>query len=1584
MDNALHFVLTGDNSQLIDTLEQTQKAFDGLEAVTSKYGITAGEALNLVSQHMQATSEGGQALKESVSEASQALDDSKRAAEEACNAVAELDVKYRSVMLNLRSARTELENTSVDNVARIQELNADIEKLEGELENLKIQIGSHLDDMGVKFEVSTGDPVEMADSGSQGESIDEDAARAERLNNTLNETVGKFEQIQNGLNESRDKFEQLINTADSNGGDYLRLAENNDKITAINERISTLDKGYDAAANAINAACESLKQAVADGNQEQVNALEDTIRKISENKLKIEEEAKSLTETRKKLQQENEQIRSSANQVQEDAGHAAEPPVDKFAKLKDMIGQVGGGMGQMGKGFKALASGGASAAGGLSMIATGFKGLTAAMVSNPYLAAIAAVIVVVKQLVDAFKRNEDAMTALQKIAAPFKALWQTIQRLFDDIVRVFVNVNNNIQRITGGFNGATASLLQFRMLIASLRLNLALIGNALTVASNGVAFLVEKLRSATRESTFGQWLKGIVDSVKNFLGQVDTWIKKVASSKLGKALGMDSLYENIKEIFGAQSELEKKNQEIADLENARNKKARANLIENAKHQAKLTQLRREYAEAAGNAPKQAEISKKITAEERAIKKNDLDLAQMELNIIRKKNSLVQSGEKNLDEQAQAEANVIRLQAEYENAMSSQERGTQRRLKNDEYRKLKGELDSERDLQLEAYKQQKIDARDNRDELQRIEMEEFAFKQTMKKKELDLQLKYDKISRQDYELHLQQMAAAAKTHAEQIAAGNFDYFRDARIKLDNGVNKKNDQEEIKAEVDALKERLKYENSIIEKQRIQSVIRQKNLELELASIENEKRNKIREVYKEEGLRQYDEGTLNDVVGVTAAYDKKAELATAKAQREGEQEDMASHLKDYENYFKERLRIAKEYSQRVNNAMANTNLTDDQKQGELNAALADRNNQMRRLGDMYNGALTDGENQLVEKIVKLETSVTYGALDDARQLYSQLITEIDQQIQQKNDTISSIQSKIDELNTIEGQLSTGTKQIVGENGETQTVELTDSEKEELEARREELLNGQADATAARLEYERQITAELQARGELDDARQAVEEQVTDIQEKQKEIQDRQIQDMQKKTQALASMFGSIASSARNLGDIFGGVLSKNGKKAINAIAGISDVAKDSLSTIAQLIPKISGLFATTKVQSISAQTEMTATNVAGQTTMTATEVGASATMVAASTTAAEAIKNVERASVILAIISAVIQVIMALVSVLKSVIKTQAQEIQENIDKHKEKLEELKKQHEKLERAYKNSVGSDYYKGMAAAAADYNKIIKENNDALREAQQLYELQKQKYGEDSDKAKDAKEQYEELEKNGNDYADSQKELYDDLAENLLGTNVTQFSENLADNLVDAWMDGTTEMEDVWNDMLDDMQRDMMKKALSIALTDMFEDTFNRISNLAKNGELNQSEIDQAIAEIDAKSAQAQAIAEQWKQAMAERGLLDEGDTEGSKGFGQMTQDQADTLTARFTALQMEGANVVAIAQLMYEGMLEQQGVAERQTSLLQSIDQYQQLAFLQAQEHLDQLQIIADNTALLSETNTRLKAIEQNTNKL
>ena len=288
------------------------------------------------------------------------------------------------------------------------------------------------------------------------------------------------------------------------------------------------------------------------------------------------------------------------------------------------------------------------------------------------------------------------------------------------------------------------------------------------------------------------------------------------------------------------------------------------------------------------------------------------------------------------------------------------------------------------------------------------------------------------------------------------------------------------------------------------------------------------------------------------------------------------------------------------------------------------------------------------------------------------------------------------------------------------------------------------------------------------------------------------------------------------------------------------------------------------------------------------------------------------------------------------------------------------------------------------MSAAAKDYDNLLAEQNKALAESNKLYEYQASKYGEDSGKAKDAKEQAQEIEKQRNEFADAQKQMYQELMEGLSGSDLQSFSQNLADALVDGFAQGKDGIEDVWEDTMDDLMRTMMKQQLALAITDMFKPVFEKLNDYTKNGELNQAEIDAIMSDFDAKSAQAKSLAEQYYNLMNERGLLEDADTEGSQGFGQMTQDQADTLTARFTALQMEGANMVSIAQLMYEGMLEQQGVAERQTSLLQSIDQYQQLVFMQAQDHLDQLQIIADNTALLSETNTRLKAIEQNTDKL
>ena len=426
-----------------------------------------------------------------------------------------------------------------------------------------------------------------------------------------------------------------------------------------------------------------------------------------------------------------------------------------------------------------------------------------------------------------------------------------------------------------------------------------------------------------------------------------------------------------------------------------------------------------------------------------------------------------------------------------------------------------------------------------------------------------------------------------------------------------------------------------------------------------------------------------------------------------------------------------------------------------------------------------------------------------------------------------------------------------------------------------------------------------------------------------------------------------GAVKDATNAVANAFGGALSKQAKKALDTVSDIVDFAMQSIDGIKFVSENANKLMAATAEAS------------------------------------AESISTVEKASVILTIISLAVQAIMTIIKIASKF--TASAKMQEQIDEYKEQVEQIKKEQERLEKAYKREVGSDYYKGMAKAAEKYNEVQQKNNQAIAEAAKLYEYQKEKYGEDSDKAKDAKGQLDELKDAGEDYADSQKKIYDELAESLLGTNVTSFAEGLADSLVEAWQEGTSDMSEIWDTMLDDMKRDMMKKALSIALTDMFDDTFKRISALAKDGELNQSEIDQAIAEIDAKSAQAEAIAEQWRQAMEERGLLDDANPDADAGgFGSMSQDSADELNARFTALQMEGAAVVLATNAMQESVALMQANSDKSLLLIQDIDRFQQLAYEQSQEHIEIIRALSESVLAISKDTARLKAIEQNTNKL
>lgn len=295
---------------------------------------------------------------------------------------------------------------------------------------------------------------------------------------------------------------------------------------------------------------------------------------------------------------------------------------------------------------------------------------------SPVGAAIAAVVLAAKELADAFRRNEDATTALQKIAAPFKAVWQSIQRLFDDIVRVFVDVFNSVESVAGGFSLFRVALAPVAGVIAYMRVNLAVLGTVLKDIAKGFALLGNSIKNAIKGSAVGDFFKGITDAVEGFFSRLSTWVSKVSNSRLGKALGLDELSVQLREIVTAQNELTNSNRQIADRENALKKNTRTTNEQNAGDQQTIERLRAEASDKDKySAAERVKMLEQAGALEEQIMQRNLKLRQDELDLIRLKNSLTQSGTEDLDAESAA---VVALK-EAETDYYSKKRALQRQL-----------------------------------------------------------------------------------------------------------------------------------------------------------------------------------------------------------------------------------------------------------------------------------------------------------------------------------------------------------------------------------------------------------------------------------------------------------------------------------------------------------------------------------------------------------------------------------------------------------------------------------------------------------------------------------------------------------------------------------------------------------------------------------------------------------------------------------------------------------------------------------------------------------------------------------------
>lgn len=588
---------------------------------------------------------------------------------------------------------------------------------------------------------------------------------------------------------------------------------------------------------------------------------------------------------------------------------------------------------------------------------------------------------------------------------------------------------------------------------------------------------------------------------------------------------------------------------------------------------------------------------------------------------------------------------------------------------------------------------------------------------------------------------------------------------------------------------------------------------------------------------------------------------------------------------------------------------------------------------------------DDTMVTELAELGAKVAGKAYDEVKKLYDEFIQSV-------NDDIAEVEAqKVAAENIASGGDAKTLKEEAEKSLSSVETQLPDPNL--TEQQKVDLLQQQLDLKAQIAYYDaaEQGNAEslnsLTERGaQLVKIRSKAESSAANAQQKANVKELTQQQKLSVANKAIVQGLEEVRDMANAVANTFGGALSKKGKKALTAMTQVADFGIDAVKGIETIVSGVSnGMIKTTE--------------------------GASKSMQA-----------LEKASFILTIISIAVQLIMKIVEIASQF--TKSAQLQNSIDDHLAKVDELEKKQQMIEAQYATSQGSDYYKGLAKSAEEYNAIIKENKAALEDAEELYQHNLSKYGEDSDKTQEAKAQRDDLALQDVEFQNSQIEAWRGLMEELSGTSLDSFAENLADSLIEGFAMGKEGIDGVWEDTMDDLLRTMMRNQLATALKDQFQSTFDSLTNATKDGDLSQAEMEEFMNNLEAGKETAEQIAGAYYDVMSEAGLLDDADAEGSQGFGQMTQDQADTLTARFTAVQMEMANVSANTQAM-AGVVSlvgediKLGVASIQSLLYNS-----NIALQMAQDQLDQMQIIADNTAMLAETNTRLKAIEQNTGRL
>lgn len=243
-----------------------------------------------------------------------------------------------------------------------------------------------------------------------------------------------------------------------------------------------------------------------------------------------------------------------------------------------------------------------------------------------------------------------------------------------------------------------------------------------------------------------------------------------------------------------------------------------------------------------------------------------------------------------------------------------------------------------------------------------------------------------------------------------------------------------------------------------------------------------------------------------------------------------------------------------------------------------------------------------------------------------------------------------------------------------------------------------------------------------------------------------------------------------------------------------------------------------------------------------------------------------------------------------------------------KNEQRIQKLQDQIDVLDASY-DKLGRSIEK---AYSTDASKLIDQQNELLEQQklliqQQILEEQDKKKTDD-DRIKQWQQQIEEINNQIKDNAEQAQEA-------IAGISFDTFRNNFLDTLMD--MDSSA--EDFANNFESYLQRSILDSLMASKYDEKIKQLYNQWTQLGDNG-LTESEVEKLRKEQQAIVEQMIQDRDQLAEIFGWKSELEESTTSSQQasagGFETMSQDSADELNGRFTALQMAGEELLLLSQ--------------------------------------------------------------------